>query len=247
MSDALVPAAAPDPRHRGVVIAWPVGTGHWRVERKNAEDDRDAADVVIADGSVPFDRQLSLGVDRGDVYVAYAKASDEIALRSYELERGWGAERVLAYSGSDSFPTIRSHPSDGFVDVAWANVGGPNPAVRHLRARASRPLVQGLVASPATFDPAAGETTSLNFVLADDNSPTLNLGAEIADTQGAVIRRMADEAAPTGVRQLPWDGRNDRGELQPSGTYTVRVRAVDRDGLASLDQTIPVVIAPPPP
>jgi hypothetical protein len=238
---ALLPASAADMRHRGIVVAWPASAGRWRIERKSAADDRDAADVVVADGTVTFDRQLSLGVDRGDVYAAYSKG-DEIALRSYEPERGWGAERVLAYAGSDSHPTIRSYPADGFVDVAWANVGGPNPAVRHVRVRASRPVVQGLVASPSTFDPLTGGSTSFGFTLADDASPTLSLRAEISDSQGAVVRRMGDEAAPVGARQLVWDGRNDRGETQPNGAYTLRIRVIDRDGVASPDHATSVVI-----
>jgi hypothetical protein len=243
-SETLVPLAAADARNRGVVVAWPAGPGRWRIERKSATDDRDAADLVLADGSVAFDRQLSLGVDRGDVYVVSSKGGEEIALRSYEPERGWGPERVLAYAGGDSFPILRSQPADGFVDVAWANVGGANPAVRHLRARTSRPAIQGLAARSATFDPASGEAASLSFVLTDDASPTLSLRVEIADSQGTVVRRMGEEATPVGARLLQWDGRNDRGELQPSGSYTVRIRAVDRDGLDSLDYPATVVIAP---
>jgi hypothetical protein len=243
ISDALVPAAASDSRNRGVLVAWPVAAGRWRIERKSAADDGDAADIVIADGAVPFDQQLSLGVDRGDVYVASSKAGAEIALRSYDPERGWGPERVVAYAGSDSYPTIRSHPSDGFVDIAWANVGGANPAVRHVRTRVSRPVVQGLRASLPSFDPTAGEITSLSFALGDDGASPLSVRAEIVDSQGAVVRRLGDEAASLGAGQLAWDGTNDQGELLPGGTYTVRLRAVDRDGLDSLGYTTTVTIA----
>ena len=51
----------------------------------------------------------------------------------------------------------------------------------------------------------------------------------IEDIEGRVIRVLHDTGILSGSYTWKWDGRNDAGDLQPSGRYTVHIVAVDSD------------------
>jgi hypothetical protein len=64
----------------------------------------------------------------------------------------------------------------------------------------------------------------ITFHIPEAGSGTL----EVMDAAGRSVRRMELPALRAGTQELPWDGRDDRGELLPSGVYYYRVRAADR-------------------
>jgi flagellar hook assembly protein FlgD len=47
----------------------------------------------------------------------------------------------------------------------------------------------------------------------------------VFDVQGRTIRRLVDGARPAGWQTVLWDGRDDRGTLQPSGIYFYRLES----------------------
>ena len=74
---------------------------------------------------------------------------------------------------------------------------------------------------------SAGGTISVNATLA---APATDVVMEIDDANGNEVRRQSFGAMNVGSNTLTWDGRNDSGVAQPSGTYTVKVTAVDISG-----------------
>jgi len=55
---------------------------------------------------------------------------------------------------------------------------------------------------------------------------------EVLDSRGFPVRTVALDAADgkAGEHSFVWDGKNERGEAQPSGVYTLRVTAKDAGG-----------------
>jgi flagellar basal-body rod modification protein FlgD len=52
----------------------------------------------------------------------------------------------------------------------------------------------------------------------------------VTTPDGTLVRRQSFGALPAGVNELTWDGRNEKGEVQPPGTYLVDVAAADLQG-----------------
>jgi hypothetical protein len=67
----------------------------------------------------------------------------------------------------------------------------------------------------ASPNPSEGSDTNLSFVVARGGLVKLR----ILDIAGREIRRLIDEPVGAGEHSISWDGRNDRGELVPSGIY----------------------------
>ena len=98
---------------------------------------------------------------------------------------------------------------------------------RNVAIDSTAPAPTGLAATPFSFDPAAGGTTSVGFSIAEPATVdvvTLNVG-------GTVVRRLA-QAAPlaAGAQTFAWNGRDDAGNLLPVARYQVRVTATDAAG-----------------
>ncbi len=74
---------------------------------------------------------------------------------------------------------------------------------------------------------SAGGTVSIGATLA---APAADVVMEIDDANGNEVRRQSFGAMSTGSNTLTWDGLNDSGVAQPSGTYTVKITAVDISG-----------------
>jgi flagellar basal-body rod modification protein FlgD len=72
-----------------------------------------------------------------------------------------------------------------------------------------------------------GATT--RFTLA---APANNVTITITDSSGKAIRTMQAGAKPAGIGSVQWDGKDDVGTTQPSGTYSVSVSATTADGSA---------------
>jgi len=54
----------------------------------------------------------------------------------------------------------------------------------------------------------------------------------IRDQSGNAVRTLDLGERPAGVSQITWDGRDDAGNVQPAGTYSVAVQATSASGAA---------------
>ena len=70
---------------------------------------------------------------------------------------------------------------------------------------------------PNPFNP----TTTISFVLPSRMRTSL----AIFDVRGALVRRLLDEDLPAGLKEVVWDGRNQRGQPAASGLYFYELRA----------------------
>lgn len=88
---------------------------------------------------------------------------------------------------------------------------------------------------PASAAPVPAATTMLSAIpnpfnpsttLAFDLPRALPVRLTLHDAAGRLVRVLLDgQEAAAGRREVVWDGRDDRGRAQPSGTYLARVEA----------------------
>lgn len=90
--------------------------------------------------------------------------------------------------------------------------------------------------------PLLGRTVTVNgSSLTFDGAHPVGLGyqlpvaapsvfVQITDGSGTVVRTMAMGQQGGGIHQIPFDGRNDAGQLLPPGQYSYRVGAADTKG-----------------
>ncbi|MBI4493717.1 MAG: hypothetical protein HY690_13075, partial [Chloroflexi bacterium] len=235
-------ATAADSRNQGIVIAYgsPDPDLFDGLYRKGADD----GELTLVPATSNFGSRLSVGVDRGDLYVFYTKTTNELAYRRYLPERGLETtEHVLGSSAV--WPTARRELDDGQADVAWVHL---NPLayweVMHHRFATSRPFIRNLAAGPSPFVPLAGQSTTLSYSLADDVlfGKPLTVSVKVYDSVGGLVRTLVNGSQTVGSQSAAWDGKNDAGAIQPAGTYTARVNATDSEGLAAPEQTVSVTL-----
>ncbi|MEZ4648196.1 MAG: FlgD immunoglobulin-like domain containing protein [Candidatus Eisenbacteria bacterium] len=68
------------------------------------------------------------------------------------------------------------------------------------------------------------DSTTLHFVLAASEDVSLR----VFDASGRIVRTLVAGARPAGANTLTWDGRDDRGNVAPRGTYTYALDAGER-------------------
>ena len=79
-----------------------------------------------------------------------------------------------------------------------------------------------------------GAPVPLSFSLAGDTTSTV---VTVRDQSGKVVRTLDLGAREDGMVKLSWDGRDQAGMVQPSGTYVVSVSAKnDKDAAVSVSQ-----------
>ncbi|MFH1682012.1 MAG: FlgD immunoglobulin-like domain containing protein [Candidatus Eisenbacteria bacterium] len=82
-------------------------------------------------------------------------------------------------------------------------------------------VVQGaafrLFASPNPFGPAADVRCEL--------PASAHVALQVYDVSGRLVRTLLDEEQAAGVRVVPWDGRDSRGQRVSAGVYFVRMQA----------------------
>jgi hypothetical protein len=152
-----------------------------------------------------------------DKYVRYFEPNSVVALTSSSAAGKttstgismMGAMGLPAPVGDASGPGVYCLP--GF----YASFVGYNEVV-------DAPEMPALLTSlmqnhPNPFNPA----TSIGFTLQEPAFVSL----EIYDLRGKRIRALVHEEYGTGPHEVVWDGRDDAGEIQPSGTYLYRIHA----------------------
>ncbi len=79
------------------------------------------------------------------------------------------------------------------------------------------------VAFPSPFEEAVG--IRFRMPAAFSAGAGVEVRIEIFDSAGRRTRSVADEPMARGERLVAWDGRDDRGESVPRGTYFYRIKA----------------------
>jgi hypothetical protein len=90
-------------------------------------------------------------------------------------------------------------------------------------------------AVPSPFEEAVGIRFRMPAAFAA--GADIDVRIEIFDSMGRRIRIVADEPMPRGERAVVWDGRDDRGQLVPRGTYFYRIGAAGRAEAGRLIKT----------
>jgi flagellar basal-body rod modification protein FlgD len=67
------------------------------------------------------------------------------------------------------------------------------------------------------------------------DGPASKVTVTVRDTSGRVVRTLDLGARPQGAVNTLWDGKDDAGNPQPAGAYTISVQAKNADG-----STVPV-------
>lgn len=94
-------------------------------------------------------------------------------------------------------------------------------------------LVASLTIPDDTFDPARGETTSINTSI----SAAAPVRILITDREGTVVRTLVNQTRAAGSYSDPWNGRNDAGETLPQAPYYVILEYVAAGETRRLDLT----------
>lgn len=176
--------------------------------------------AVAAAETVPIDFHWSPPDDGAPVYlyVVYAAQGDDDFRfhdvsydTTYVLEAELGVEyriRVsgVTQSGLEGEPSL---PSDTvFLPDSQPDDGGP-PPVSEIGSNYPNP-----------FNPE----TTIRYGLPDDLAPGSPVLLELYDVRGQRVKVFDAERTP-GWHEAHWDGRDDRGDLQPSGHYILRLQA----------------------
>lgn len=120
------------------------------------------------------------------------------------------------------------------IIVAFAFLGGTNLADLQTNADAAQAFYNGLPTDVANGDPVASTpkpvrlaqnspnpfnpTTAIAFDMPRDGHVDLNVYA----VDGRVVRSLLNETRTAGSHRVTWDGRDNQGNLMPSGTYFYR-------------------------
>jgi flagellar basal-body rod modification protein FlgD len=69
----------------------------------------------------------------------------------------------------------------------------------------------------------------LNYALGENSA---DVSLRIMNQDGAIVRRVELGNQGAGTHNFSWDGRNDEGDMLPSGMYRIEVMATDANGLS---------------
>lgn len=108
------------------------------------------------------------------------------------------------------------------------------------------PLITNFVADPASFNPAAGQTTTLSGTLSADSVTTLSeVALTLSDSEDTLVfeERYAPDTSTFSLRTL-WDGTDLDAVLVSPGDYTAELSATDALGQSSA-LSITVTVVPP--
>lgn len=84
--------------------------------------------------------------------------------------------------------------------------------------------VQAIKADPANFNPSAGESTDISYVL----SETAYMTAKVYDNKGNLIKTLTNDTLQwAGSKALTWNGKDADGNIVGNGQYTIRASGYD--------------------
>lgn len=79
-------------------------------------------------------------------------------------------------------------------------------------------------AYPNPFNP----TTTVPFFVPEQLSAS-HVRLDVLDLRGRVVRTLVDGSRPSGAQQVTFDGRDDAGDVLPSGAYMARLRVAGQE------------------
>jgi len=158
-------------------------------------------DVVDAASGRSLARQSAGALDAG---------AHDVTLSPDAIQAAGGADVVLRLSAASAYaggPTA-------YAATSFRMQGG-NPV-----AMPSRPLLLGNTPNPAR------STTWISFLLPAGSEQGADL--RLFDASGRLVRQFRPQFA-SGLNQVLWDGRDERGISVPAGVYFYRLRALNRE------------------
>ncbi len=104
----------------------------------------------------------------------------------------------------------------GSIRTAIAERQYAQPAGFHLAQNYPNPLWSEVIS------PSAGNSST---VIQYEIPKPARVKLTIYNVLGEKIRTLVDSNAPVGIKQVTWDGRNERGQRVASGVYLYRLEA----------------------
>jgi hypothetical protein len=89
------------------------------------------------------------------------------------------------------------------------------------------PTVWYPLASPTSFAPSSGQQTEITYSVSSE-CETLAEIIRVTDFDPGLVdvRLLRDwQVRPPGAETLPWNGRDNAGQIVPTGVYTIRIQA----------------------
>lgn len=198
--------------HRAVFEDYAVRVASFHAERCTSIFGHIAAGYpqILEDFSVPSDGDtLETGYDTLDYLIDLQPS----------VYGSWQNEPELRAAGLDLPNFLLAHYPSLFAALMEETYEGTSGASDDQIAEAPAPLLKQNVPNP--FNP----TTRIAFTL-EERSPVL---LEIFDVAGRPVRTLLrDREFPSGLHDVTWDGRDERGATVPSGLYLYRLRTGDR-------------------
>ncbi len=87
------------------------------------------------------------------------------------------------------------------------------------------PTITGVTDSPDSFNPKAGEKTTISYTLSEQ----CKVKIKIYNSSGKLIRTLS-KTQSMGPNSMVWDGKDKNGNIVPDGTYTYKIYVTDKAG-----------------
>jgi flagellar basal-body rod modification protein FlgD len=117
---------------------------------------------------------------------------------------------------------LQQNANDTLSNMATAQASASQQSVVNL-------VGKNVTYSTSTVTIAAGGNALLTGSLSGDAN---SVSAVIKSSTGVVVRTIKAGPTPQGPVQIPWDGRDDSGNLLAAGNYSVALTALDTQGKA---------------
>lgn len=181
------------------------------------------ADMVQQDDT--FSAYLKVrGID-GDPRLDTSHAWDRHELIAEDFRQLFGSAtaQLAAQENSDLPPASQVSGLRDYLSTTFRQApAGPTPTGTTTSSTATppAPAVTGLAVNPSPVT----KSGTVSFSLSSSSAVTV----QIMNSKGTVIRTLLNSVAePSGSMSLTWDRRDANGSRVKSGTYSVRVTAVD--------------------
>lgn len=167
-----------------------------------------------------------------------------VLLRELENRSGTDGSYTTNWDGKDQAGRV---PPDGQYAVmidGSASDGSPITSCAQTVTIKTVPALAITGITPATFNPADGETAMIKYTV----PVTASIQLTICNADGAQVRALYSNTRLTaGSRSIVWNGKNDQGTVLPTGMYTVYLKGTGVDGGALISASAPVTIDIPEP
>jgi hypothetical protein len=161
---------------------------------------------------------------RSGVELTWDIFADE-AIKGFDIFRGGGAEDERIKLNNEILPAGSRIYTDHTVKNGWSyrytlvvvKEDGSEVTSRTINATTTVRELALHQNVPNPFNPA----TTISFELPED----AHINLSVYTIEGRLVRTLADEASPAGVRDIPWDGKDNYGNAVSSGVYFYRLNA----------------------